>query len=77
MIISYSQSEINYLVNISQSVYKTAQIKGHFIVKVSLLFMSLFHAVLLEQIFDLLVRIDDLADGNIVVDSLDEVCDIL
>ncbi len=77
MIISYSQTEINYLVNISQSVYKTAQIKGHFIVKVSLLFMSLFHAVLLEQIFDLLVRIDDLADGNIVVDSLDEVCDIL
>lgn len=77
MIISYSQTEINCLVNISQSVYKTAQIKGHFIVKVSLKFMSLFHAVLLEQIFDLLVRIDDLADGNIVVDSLDEVCDIL
>ena len=77
MIISYSQTEINYLVNISQSVYKTAQIKGHFIVKVSLLFMSLFHAILLEQIFDLLVRIDDLADGNIMVDSLDKVCDIL
>ena len=77
MIISYSQREINYLVNISQSVYKTAQIKGHFIVKVSLLFMSLFHAILLEQIFDLLVRIDDLADGNIMVDSLDKVCDIL
>lgn len=77
MIISYSQREINYLANISQSVYKTAQIKGHFIVKVSLLFMPLFHAVLLEQIFNLLVRIDDLADGNIVVDSLDEVCDIL
>ena len=77
MIISYPQTEINYLVNISQSIHKTAQIKGHFTVKVSLLFMSLFHAVLLEQIFDLLVRIDDLADGNIVVDSLDEVCDIL
>ena len=77
MIISYSQSEINYLVNISQSIHKTAQIKGHFTVKVSLLFMSLFHAVLSEQILDLLVRINDLADGNIVVDSLDEVCDIL
>ena len=77
MIISYPQTEINYLVDISQSVYKTAQIKGHLTGKVSLLFMSLFHAVLLEQIFDLLVRINDLADGNIVVDSLDEVCDIL
>ena len=49
--------------------------KGHRLLTVSL--VILLHAVLLEQIVDLYVRIDDLADRNVVIDSFNEVCDVL
>ena len=43
----------------------------------SALTFILLHAVLLEQVLDLDVRIDDLADRNVVVDSFNEVSDVL